>query len=328
MDLKWNFLTILLLEIIFLLHHGWKADATLSKSKKKKDTCKSNDCKEKMQKVVGPITSSVFTNNLVSKNIKYQDILKYNKAYFDDVYERKFMGDVLGYVTPWNNHGYDVAKTFPKFTLISPVWLQILQPQLGVYKIKGTHDIDEKWIRDVRNKNHLAKIVPRMLLDGWSLEGFVSLFSQSQYMYKFVDTIVNFVDERNLDGIVLEIWSQLGGNYKSEASQLIKELGEAMMSRKQKLILVIPPPLAARDTPGMFDRNDFELLAPIVDGFSLMTYDYPHYGSPGAVAPYDWIKDCVENLVPEKTLFRQKLLLGLNFYGYTYKGRSQTPIVG
>ena len=115
----------------------------------------------------------------------------------------------------WNNHGYDVAKTFPKFTLISPVWLQIVQPKLGVFKIKGTHDIDEKWIRDVRNKNHLAKIVPRMLLDGWSLEGFVSLFSQSKYMYKFVDTIVNFVEERNLDGIVLEIWSQLGGNYKS-----------------------------------------------------------------------------------------------------------------
>ena len=32
--------------------------------------------------------------------MKYQDILKYNKAYFDDVYERKFTGDVLGYVTP------------------------------------------------------------------------------------------------------------------------------------------------------------------------------------------------------------------------------------
>jgi len=32
--------------------------------------------------------------------VKYADILKFNKAYFDDVYERKFLGDVLGYVTP------------------------------------------------------------------------------------------------------------------------------------------------------------------------------------------------------------------------------------
>lgn len=26
--------------------------------------------------------------------------------------------------------------------------------------------------------------------------------------------------------------------------------------------------------PGMFGREEFELLAPAVDGFSLMTYDY------------------------------------------------------
>lgn len=26
--------------------------------------------------------------------------------------------------------------------------------------------------------------------------------------------------------------------------------------------------------PGMFGREEFEQLAPVVDGFSLMTYDY------------------------------------------------------
>lgn len=33
-----------------------------------------------------------------------------------------------------------------------------------------------------------------------------------------------------------------------------------------------------RESPGMFSKGDFDLLAPIVDGFSLMTYDYPHFG--------------------------------------------------
>ena len=28
----------------------------------------------------------------------------------------------------------------------------------------------------------------------------------------------------------------------------------------------------------MFSKEDFDLLAPIVDGFSLMTYDYPNFG--------------------------------------------------
>lgn len=328
MLLKSNILALLYLVSLelLLINNSWSTSATLSKSKKGKDTCKSNDCKP--QDLVGPIQTTVFNNNLVSKTIKYQDILKYNKAYFDDVYERRFTGEVLGYVTPWNSHGYDIAKTFPKFTLISPVWLQIIQPQRGVFKMQGTHDIDDKWIRDVRKKNHMAKIVPRLLLDGWNLEGFLALFNNDQYIYRFVETITNFVEERQLDGIVLELWSQLGGQYKMEVSQIIKELGEAMMSRKQKLILVIPPPMANRESPGMFSKEDFDLLAPIVDGFSLMTYDYPHFGKPGPVAPYDWVKQCVESLVPEKNLFRQKIFVGLNFYGYNYKGHSQTPIIG
>ena len=30
--------------------------------------------------------------------------------------------------------------------------------------------------------------------------------------------------------------------------------------------------------PGSFDKHDFELLAPVLDGFSLMTYDYSSHG--------------------------------------------------
>ena len=33
-----------------------------------------------------------------------------------------------------------------------------------------------------------------------------------------------------------------------------------------------------RKKPGSFDKNDFELLAPVLDGFSLMTYDYSSQG--------------------------------------------------
>ena len=28
----------------------------------------------------------------------------------------------------------------------------------------------------------------------------------------------------------------------------------------------------------MFSKDDFDLLSPVVDGFSLMTYDYPNHG--------------------------------------------------
>ena len=60
----------------------------------------------------------------------------------------------------------------------------------------------------------MGKIVPRLLLDGWTIDSFLLLFNNDQYIYKFVETITDFVEERQLDGIVLEIWSQLRGQYK------------------------------------------------------------------------------------------------------------------
>lgn len=54
----------------------------------------------------------------------------------------------------WNNHGYDVAKTFgPKFDMISPVWLQILRKGDMEYELTGTHDVDLAWMKNVRSRN-------------------------------------------------------------------------------------------------------------------------------------------------------------------------------
>ncbi|RHY34228.1 hypothetical protein DYB25_010297, partial [Aphanomyces astaci] len=53
------------------------------------------------------------------------------KRYGSDVLTKRFHGDTLGYVTPWNNHGYNTAKLFrSKFTYIAPVWYQVLHSVL------------------------------------------------------------------------------------------------------------------------------------------------------------------------------------------------------
>ena len=60
---------------------------------------------------------------------------------------------ISGYVTPWNNHGYDVAKTFGgKINLVSPVWLQLLPKShnSGAFSIGGLHDVDAGWVKDVK----------------------------------------------------------------------------------------------------------------------------------------------------------------------------------
>lgn len=44
-----------------------------------------------------------------------------------------------------------MAKLFgAKFDMISPVWLQIQHKGNRKYEITGTHDIDMKWMEEVR----------------------------------------------------------------------------------------------------------------------------------------------------------------------------------
>lgn len=101
----------------------------------------------------GPIDLSVFDRNLVDDDEALaKEVIVESGAYYKDTSDRQFNGTILGYVTPWNNHGYDVAKIWgAKFDLVSPVWLQILRVDEHKYEMKGTQDIDEGWMKDVRD---------------------------------------------------------------------------------------------------------------------------------------------------------------------------------
>ncbi|CAH1967928.1 unnamed protein product [Acanthoscelides obtectus] len=120
------------------------AKATLSpKNRVSKSEKKSEKIKE------GPQNYSVFDKGFVTEIESAKDIISNHKAFFKEVDDYKFDGLVLGYVTPWNSHGYDVAKIFGnKFTHISPVWLQISGQD---YQVRGLHDVDSKWMVAVKN---------------------------------------------------------------------------------------------------------------------------------------------------------------------------------
>ena len=40
--------------------------------------------------------------------------------------------------------------------------------------------------------------------------------------------------------------------------------------------------------------------------------------SPGPTAPLHWVEECILSLSPKDSLERQKILVGINFYGYDY----------
>ena len=98
-----------MLFLVFIM----ETEATLSRGDKKKRT-KDKSVKSQNDEVV-----------LEDTSLAAKDVLDGHSKYSTSGV-RLFLGPVLGYVTPWNSHGYDVAKIFgTKFSLVSPVWLQV-----------------------------------------------------------------------------------------------------------------------------------------------------------------------------------------------------------
>ncbi|XP_052765098.1 chitinase domain-containing protein 1-like [Mya arenaria] len=301
------------------------ASSTLSKSdrgkKKKKEEQKGN---------VALSVKTVAERGLVRNEVKWKEIVSEHSAYCDLAKELKqFEGETLGYVTPWNNHGYDVAKIFSrKFTYISPVWLQVRRKPGGVFHITGDHDIDKGWISDI-TKGKTTKMVPRLLFDGWTATDYGALFASEDAIEDCIQVILDIVKEYKFDGLVVEIWSQFGGKAKKELVHFLTHFAEMFHEHNKEFILVIPPGVYDRDSQGMFDQDDFEALAPVVDRFSLMTYDFSNPSRPGPNSPYNWVIQCIALLDPTGTSqFRHKILLGLNFYGNDYWSRSGEPVLG
>ncbi|KAK3094557.1 hypothetical protein FSP39_003381, partial [Pinctada imbricata] len=274
--------------------------------------------------------ASVHARGLVTEKVKAKEILKDHPSYCETCIDKKtFHGDTLAYVTPWNSHGYDIAKLFSqKFTYVSPVWLQVKRRQGGTFYMQGGHDIDKGWVKDV-TKGGNTELLPRVLFDGWSFEDYKALFSSEDAMEDCIDVILKFIKKHKFPGLVVEIWSQLEGKHLTELTHFMRHFGETFKQADKKIILVIPPPLYAQNMPGMFNKNHFDALAPVVDAFSLMTYDYSNPSRPGPNSPIDWVKACVLALVPnEDHHLRKKILLGLNFYGSEYHSRGGGPILG
>ncbi|EDS29877.1 chitinase domain-containing protein 1 [Culex quinquefasciatus] len=304
--------------------------ATLSPSDIKNKGKKVKELKTKQ----GPQATSVFERGLVQQEPSAKDILVENPAYHEETSLKNFNGKVLGYVTPWNNHGYDVAKIWgSKFNYVSPVWLQVLRKGPKQYELGGAHDIDAGWVKDVKKAGQSIgnKVVPRILFDKFTDKDFSQLLTYSEERTVAARLIVDTVRRYRFDGIVLEVWSQLAARVDDEfLVGLVREICQTLTEGGFECILVIPP--ARKETYDLFSKRHFETLVPVVSAFSLMTYDYSTVQRPGANGPLYWVKNAVQHICPDSAENlkekRAKILLGLNLYGSDYTPNGGQPIIG
>ncbi|MBZ3870292.1 Chitinase domain-containing protein 1 [Sciurus carolinensis] len=395
----------MLLRVLWLALACGSVHTTLSKSDAKKAASKT--LSEKTQFSDKPVQD----RGLVVTDLKAEAVVLEHRSYCSArARERNFAGDILGYVTPWNSHGYDIAKVFgSKFTHISPVWLQLKRRGREMFEVTGLHDVDQGWMRTVRKHAKGLHIVPRLLFEDWTYDDFRSVLDNEDEIEELSKTVVQVAKNQHFDGFVVEVWSQLLSQKHVGLIHMLTHLAEALHQARLLTILVIPPaitpgqvyptvncdPLKWRmlrldplhwpfsptpcsgpvlvqltllsvewpqamtghhrmsrgqaggaapesrcegagglsrsrtDQLGMFTHKEFEQLAPVLDGFSLMTYDYSTSQQPGPNAPLSWVRSCVQALDP-KSKWRSKILLGLNFYGMDYAASkdAREPVIG
>ncbi|KAM5246875.1 chitinase domain-containing protein 1 isoform 2-T2 [Ctenodactylus gundi] len=280
------------LHVLWLILACSSVCATLSKSDAKKAASKT--LLEKTQFSDKPVQD----RGLVVTDLKAEDVVLEHRSYCSArAREKNFAGDVLGYVTPWNSHGYDVAKVFGnKFTHISPVWLQLKRRGREMFEITGLHDVDQGWMRAVRKHAKGLHIVPRLLFEDWTYDDFRNVLDSEDEIEELSKTMVQVAKNQHFDGFVVEVWSQLLSQKHVGLIHMLTHVAEALHQARLLAILVIPPAM----TPG-----------------------------PGPNAPLSWVRVCVQILDP-KSMWRSKILLGLNFYGmdYTASKDAREPVIG
>ncbi|XP_057409691.1 chitinase domain-containing protein 1 isoform X2 [Balaenoptera acutorostrata] len=300
--------------------------ATLSKSDAKKAASKT--LLEKTQFSGKP----VHERGLVVTDLRAEDVVLEHRSYCSaKAHKRHFAGDILGYVTPWNRHGYDVAKIFGgKFTHIAPVWLQLKRHGREMFEVTGLDDVDQGWMRAVRKQAKGLRVVPRLRFEDWTYEDFQNVLDSEDEIEELSRTVVQVAKSQHFDGLVVEVWNQLLIQKHAGLIHLLTHMAEALHQARLLAFLVIPPAVApGTNKLGMFTHKELEQLAPVLDGFSLMTYDYSTAQQAGPSAPLSWVRACVQVLDP-KSKWRSKILLGLNFYGMDYSVSKDTrePVIG
>ncbi|XP_012282892.1 chitinase domain-containing protein 1 [Orussus abietinus] len=315
------FMTVLFLIIAFSF-------GTISPPSGKADKKQSQEKKNKK----GPTDRNVFDRGLVVKDIKISQILRESGLYYENTTNRQFTGNVLGYVTPWNGEGYEVTKTFHgKFTTVSPVWLTFPKGDVITFQLT-TYDVNKKWLQEMRKTNtekHAVKVYPRIIYENWSGNDIANLHANSERMNQLVSTLRKTAKEFQFDGYVFELWNAL--SYSRANMNFVKDvittIARKLKSNDLGLILAVPPS-RGKDFQ-LFTKRDFDALASDVEAFSLMTYDYSSVQRPGPNSPLDWVRQCVEELVPNQDdPNRSKILLGINFYGNNYTPEGGGPIIG
>ncbi|MDH3635951.1 MAG: glycosyl hydrolase family 18 protein [Gammaproteobacteria bacterium] len=244
---------------------------------------------------------------------------------------------VLGWVPYWDQD--DAMESFQEnidlFTHISLFWY-VLDESGKIKKYKGARESREL-IRSVqKNGVKVLAIITNLPDDdnegasNWDPERVWEVIKSKNRRQKHVADLIDLVNRMGFDGINID-YEALPGEYRSNFTQFIQLLGEALQNQG-KVLAVALHPKTSEDNP-MEDNGshaqDWSEIHPYVDQMHFMTYGEHYPGSqPGPLASPAWVDGVLNYAIEKRGVPVDKVFLGLPLYGEVWERKKSNQFVG
>ena len=164
---------------------------------------------------------------------------------------------------------------------------------------------------------HGLQVVPSLLtLSGWLNH---RILGDPDVAANAIEQIVAYTVDEGYHGFDLDL-EAVDASDREALSAFVAELASALHARDKQLLLAVP----AKDRDvrvGWAGAYDYAALGAAADLITIMAYEYRGpFSGPGSVAPYAWVDRVLAYTT--QTIPREKVLLGLAFYGYDWNTTS------
>ncbi len=191
------------------------------------------------------------------------------------------------------------------------------------YGVTGEGEItdlaDEQLIEMSRN----AGVQPLMVLTPMDSQGMFSdvlaaqLLENRQAQTALIENLLSLIRRKGLAGIDFD-FEFIPEKNKDQYVELVRQTRERLHEEGYYVTVALAPKVSAQQQGSIYPGHDYPGMGEAADYVLLMTYEWGYmYGPPMAVSPINQVRRVLDYGV--SAIPREKILLGMPYYGYDWK---------
>jgi poly-beta-1,6 N-acetyl-D-glucosamine synthase len=208
----------------------------------------------------------------------------------------------------WEASAFDSLRVaLPKLDWVMPTWISLQGP--GLTFKDGFNQRVYDLIRRSKKSVAILPVVQNATLGVWDGKGMAALLADPKRNAALVKQLVDYLTQRKLDGVVMDLESMPDDSYDNYG-MFLRDLRKAF--KPHGWIVVLASPVSN-------DKWPWAAFASDVDYTMLMAYDeHTTPRAPGSIAGQSWFENIIDKRM--KLLNPAKTIIALGSYAYDWNG--------